>query len=77
LGDDAMTQTITATFEGGVLKPTQPLTLPEHTEVRVTIESIVNEPTQEERLAAFDALMQIAKPHPGRHMTRDELHERH
>jgi predicted DNA-binding antitoxin AbrB/MazE fold protein len=72
-----MTQTITATFKGGVLKPTQPLMLPENAEVRVTIESIEHELTQEERLAAFDALMRIAKPHPGRHMTREELHERH
>ena len=35
-----MTQTITATFENGVLKPAQPLDLPEHTQVRVTIEAI-------------------------------------
>lgn len=70
-------QTITATFEDGVLKPTQPLNLPEHAEVRLTVEQIEHELTQEERLAAFDALMRIAKPHPGRHLTRDELHERH
>jgi len=31
-------QTITATFEDGVLKPTQPLDLPAHAEVRLTIE---------------------------------------
>jgi predicted DNA-binding antitoxin AbrB/MazE fold protein len=31
-------QTITARFEDGVLKPTQPLKLPAHAEVRVTIE---------------------------------------
>ena len=30
-----MTQTITATFEDGVLKPTQPLNLPEHAQVIV------------------------------------------
>lgn len=30
--------TITATFEDGVLKPTQPLDLPAHGEVRLTIE---------------------------------------
>jgi predicted DNA-binding antitoxin AbrB/MazE fold protein len=33
-------QTFTATFEDGVLKPSQPLNLPAHTEVRVTIELI-------------------------------------
>ena len=31
-------QTITATFEDGVLKPTQPLDLPAHAKVRLTIE---------------------------------------
>ena len=31
-------QTITATFEDGVLKPSQPLDLPAHAEVRLTIE---------------------------------------
>ena len=31
-------QTITATFENGVLKPSQPLDLPAHAEVRLTIE---------------------------------------
>ncbi len=33
-----MTQTITASFEDGVLKPTQPLDLPERAQVRVVIE---------------------------------------
>jgi predicted DNA-binding antitoxin AbrB/MazE fold protein len=71
-----MTQTITATFEDGVLKPAQPLNLPEHAQVRLTIEPLVNGKTVEERLAAWDNLMRIAKPHPGPHLTRDELHER-
>ncbi len=33
-----MTKTITARFEDGVLKPTEPLELPAHAEVRVTVE---------------------------------------
>lgn len=33
-----MTQTITASIEDGVLKPAQPLNLPEHAEVRLTVE---------------------------------------
>jgi predicted DNA-binding antitoxin AbrB/MazE fold protein len=68
--------TITATFENGVLKPIQPLELPEHAEVRLTIEPLVNGKTVAERLAALDELMKIAKPHPGPHLTRDELNER-
>ena len=71
-----MTQTITATFEDGVLKPAQPLDLPDHTHVRLTIEPLINGKTVEERLAALDDLMKIAKPHPGPHLTRDELNER-
>jgi predicted DNA-binding antitoxin AbrB/MazE fold protein len=31
-------QTITATFEDGVLRPTEPLDLPAHAQVRLTIE---------------------------------------
>lgn len=71
-----MTQTITATFENGVLRPSQPLNLPEHTQVRVTIESVAGGMTVEERLAAWDDLMRTIKPHAGPHLTRDELHER-
>ena len=77
-----MTQTITATFEDGVLKPAQLLNLPEHTQVRVTVELLQSEiqkewdATKEIRLAAIEELFRIAKPHPARHLTRDELHER-
>lgn len=76
-----MTQTITATFENGVLKPTQPLDLPEHAEVRLTIESLHSDiqkqwdATKDERLAALDASLRLAKP-MGEHLTRDQLHER-
>ena len=37
-------QTITATYEDGVLKPAQPLNLPAHAEVRVTIELLPASP---------------------------------
>jgi predicted DNA-binding antitoxin AbrB/MazE fold protein len=45
--------TITATFEDGVLKPTQPLNLPAHSEVRVTIELLPALPLTVEKLNAF------------------------
>ena len=35
-------QTITATFEDGVLKPAQPLDLPAHAQVRLTIELVTS-----------------------------------
>jgi predicted DNA-binding antitoxin AbrB/MazE fold protein len=70
-----MTQTITATFENGVLKPTQPLDLPEHACVRVTFEPLDWKATQAERLAALERLLAMAKPR-GEHLTREQLHER-
>lgn len=69
-----MTQTITATFEDGVLKPAQPLGLPEHAMVRLTIEA-VDETDQNERVAALEQSLRLAKPQ-GEHLTRDQLHER-
>ena len=46
-------QTITATFEDGVLKPTQPLHLPAHAEVRFTIELLPASPLTVEKLNLF------------------------
>jgi predicted DNA-binding antitoxin AbrB/MazE fold protein len=46
-------QTITATFEDGVLKPTQPLNLPAHAEVRLTIELLPASPLTAGKLNAF------------------------
>jgi predicted DNA-binding antitoxin AbrB/MazE fold protein len=46
-------QTITATFEDGVLKPAQPLNLPAHAEVRVTIELLPASPLTVGTLDAF------------------------
>ena len=37
-GDKVMLRIIEAIYEGGVLKPTQPLDISEHTRVRITIE---------------------------------------
>jgi predicted DNA-binding antitoxin AbrB/MazE fold protein len=46
-------QTITATFEDGVLKPAQPLNLPAHAEVRITIELMTISPLTVRTLNAF------------------------
>ena len=46
-------QTIRATFEDGVLKPKEPLDLPAHTEVRVTIELLPAAPLTVGKLNAF------------------------
>jgi predicted DNA-binding antitoxin AbrB/MazE fold protein len=34
-----MTLTVEATYENGVLKPAQPLPIPEHTKVQVTVQT--------------------------------------
>jgi predicted DNA-binding antitoxin AbrB/MazE fold protein len=39
-----MIQTITATYEDGVLKPTQPLDLPPNTQVRITKIELLPDP---------------------------------
>ncbi len=46
-------QTITATFEEGVLKPTQPLDLPPQAQVRITIEILPDSPLTAGKLNAF------------------------
>jgi predicted DNA-binding antitoxin AbrB/MazE fold protein len=46
-------QTITATFEDGVLKPAQPLDLPAQTQVRITIEVLPASPLTVGQLDAF------------------------
>jgi hypothetical protein len=46
-------QTITATFQDGVLRPSQPLNLPAHAEVRVTIELLPASPLTVANLPAF------------------------
>jgi predicted DNA-binding antitoxin AbrB/MazE fold protein len=74
-------QTITATFENGILKPAQPLDLPDHSQVRLTVEPLnLDEQTRrnQETLAALEALwknVSICSKEP--HLTRDQLHERH
>jgi predicted DNA-binding antitoxin AbrB/MazE fold protein len=68
-------QATTAIFEGGVLKPLQPLNLPEHAQVRITIEPLVANSQIAEKLAALEALWRVSRAHAER-LTREELHER-
>ena len=46
-------QTITATFEDGILKPEQPLDLPQQTQVRLTIEILPASPLTAGTLESF------------------------
>lgn len=69
-------QTITATFENGVLKPSQPLNLPDHSQVRITIERVESSLQIDDKLAALESLWRNSKTHSEEHLTRDQLHER-
>jgi predicted DNA-binding antitoxin AbrB/MazE fold protein len=74
-----MTTRVEATFTNGVLKPDQPLPLPDQTRVRLTVEPI-EEWSPEKARAAWEALQARLKERPinsgGLRFTRDELHER-
>ena len=55
-------QTVIATFENGVLKPAQPLNLPEHTRVRLSLEVLSADDQKkqnQETLAALQGLLAI------------------
>ena len=72
-----MTTQVIATVVNGLLKPDQTLPLAEQTRVKLTIEPLAEplEPTE-----AWQSLKAWIKQNPlhglGRHLTRDELHER-
>lgn len=68
-----MSQTITATFENGVLKPDAKLALTAGARVRLTIEPL----TDDELWAELEQLMDETNVgSSGVRMTRDQLHER-
>ena len=79
-----MSQTILATYEDGVLKPSEPLDLSPQAKVQLTIDPVPSvqpatvELTPDEQRAALIAhwsqLRPIISSEP--HLTRDELHER-
>lgn len=72
-----MTTQVEAVLSNGVLKPDQPLPLPDQTRVRLTVEPLAE---QLEPMEAWESLKAWLREKPlrglGRHLTRDELHER-
>lgn len=74
-----MSTQVTATFVNGILKPDQELLLADQARVRLTIEPI-EEWSQEGATAAWESLKARLGERPihggGKHLTRDELHER-
>jgi predicted DNA-binding antitoxin AbrB/MazE fold protein len=73
-----MTQVVTATLEGGILKLDQPLSLPSGTRVRLSVEAIEPESlTEDEAWAELERLSEeMSIDTGGVRMTRDQLHER-
>lgn len=75
-----MSQTMTATYEDGVLKLSRPLPIPARSEVRVTIELIDGGQGLNQRQAALRALEDLWKANAidshGERLTREQLHER-
>ncbi len=75
-----MTTTVTATFENGVLTPDQPLPLGEHERVKLTIEPLTNEWTEEKAQAAWEEFKRMIAEKPlhlgGEKFSRDELYDR-
>jgi predicted DNA-binding antitoxin AbrB/MazE fold protein len=74
-----MTTRVDATLTNGVLKPDQPLPLPDRARVRLTVEPI-EEWSPDRARAAWEAIQARLQERPinsgGLRFTRDELHER-
>lgn len=74
-----MTTRVDATLTNGLLKPDQPLPLPDRARVRLTVEPI-EEWSPEKARAAWEALQARLKERPlhlgGKRFTRDELYDR-
>jgi hypothetical protein len=71
---------ILATFEDGMFKPHDPLDLPPHTRVRLTIEPLESWQDRERRERAWQELERLwqalSLDSQGERLTRDQLHER-
>lgn len=72
-----MSTDITGTVLGGTLKLDQPLSLPDQSRVRVTIQPVIS---NEGWRHALEALEHLRQEHPicsdGQRFSRDDLHER-
>jgi predicted DNA-binding antitoxin AbrB/MazE fold protein len=71
-----MSQTIWATIQDGVLKPDQPLDLPSGTRVRMIVEPLHEEMSDDQAWAELERLWDETHIDGGVHLTRDQLHER-
>ncbi len=72
------TQVVTARYENGVLKPDQPLKLRNRARVRLIVEPVSKQKkSDDEAWEEIERMWKAISVHSGgKHMTRDELHER-
>jgi predicted DNA-binding antitoxin AbrB/MazE fold protein len=75
-----MDQSFLATFEDGVLKPHDPLGLPPHSQVRVTVELVTEVAGEQQRVDAWNSVERLWNTSTldsgGDRLTREQLHER-
>ena len=71
-----MLWTVDAIFEGGVLRPSQPLPLADKQRVRVTVEAENGADRSAARTKLIERLKQRSFDFGGKLPTREELHER-
>jgi predicted DNA-binding antitoxin AbrB/MazE fold protein len=73
-----MSQIVNATYEDGVLKPLQPLDLPSHATVRVTVELLHGDVLRDQQLEALRALEDLWRhsrlDSHGERLSREQLH---
>jgi predicted DNA-binding antitoxin AbrB/MazE fold protein len=76
-----MVQVIAATFEDGVFKPDEALKLRPQTRVRLLVETLDDESNIARRQQAWDTVQRLWKQSAidseGKHLSREQLHERH
>ena len=74
-----MSQIVNATFDGGFLKPDEALDLPQQARVRLIIEPMEEQcQPHQEAWAELERLWEEASiDSGGKHLPRDQLHERH
>ena len=62
-----MTQTTTAIYENGVLRPVQPLALAEGESVQLTVTTPAPEPSDDDWKTGFDQLLALVRSRAGRY----------
>jgi predicted DNA-binding antitoxin AbrB/MazE fold protein len=71
-----MTEIVTATFQDGAFVPEVQTHVPNGSRVRLVVQTIDDQETREQFLKEFDEFCDAVSVNGGKHLTRDELHDR-